>query len=168
MREPGQLGLSFVEILVVIVLMGLMLVGGNWYFSGFANRNAVEDATRKIWLQIETARSHARISRIPQSQNQNINIQYVGVLLNEQGIALVSDIGNTYSRVTIDNRQLNIDQLSGCDLCFGAGEANLVDEFGVARPYDYVVTIRVSLQNDSNIYRDIEVASTGLIKRGGI
>ena len=155
-------GFSFVEVLVVIVLMAILVAGGNWYFSQYSGRKAVDQAISIIASQIEIARSHAKTNRIPAGQVQKIN--YVSVLLDDNGLTLVSDIGTTYSRVDINQQQVDITSLANCDLCFGAGVVSLVDESNQPRTFDYVVEVRVELVSDPEVYKQIAIDSSGLIR----
>jgi len=164
-------GFSFIETIVVVVVMGVMLAGGTIAYSNFSNRREVDEATSKIISQLEVARSKAKAGVLPPgvSQSQaNIDVfRYVEVSLTSGMLRLASNHAgsNEYSQTDVGNINIEPNELSDCDVCFSFGDCKLVGSSGGPREHNYSVSLEVSSKKDNQVTRTIVIDSSGVIKR---
>ena len=155
-------GFSFVEMLVVMSMMAVTLVAGGNYFVKFSNRRQVEQVASMVKSQIELARSHAKVRRLPVGQVQDL--RFVRVLSSGGDITIVSDIGNTYSSTSLGKSGVTIGNLANGELCFSAGDVKLVDLTGTPLSIGSTVAISIFQTDDPAMSKLIVINSTGVVR----
>lgn len=158
-------GFTFIETIVVVVMMSAMLGSGFVYFSNFSTRQDLDKARNKLVNQIKIARSYARAGIIPESQTRTDAFRYVKLEVDSGGSAVItSDIGNTYSSTPVVGVGISlVSTVNGCGLCFSASNGKLVDSSAGSRAVDYSVTVRLISKKDASEIRDLTVNASGMV-----
>lgn len=158
-----QSGFTFVETLVVLVILSITFGSGYIYFNGFTARQSLDKSRESLSNQIKLARMDARANRKPPSQVADVN--YVKVLLSIDGImTVVSDVGNTYSSEKVTSSDVLVSSpLTNCDICFDAGSGSLVEEDGSPKAGDYQIAITLVSASDTGSQRSTVIDASGIV-----
>lgn len=164
-KKKAKNGFTLIEMVVVVAMMGLMVGLGSVYFSRNSNQRAVDETVSKLISQIEIARNNAKIRNSPKGGAES-NFRYVKLEVID-GVAIITNSnGYEYSRTPITSAEVSIDNITGCGLCFAAGEGKLIDSSGGFLTDE--VTIAISSGDSA---KNVIVNTTGLVQKdmtGGV
>ena len=151
-------GFTLIETIVVVAMMGLMFVGASVYFSTNSNKRAVKNTMSRLVSQIEIARNNAKVRNSPEG-SENSNFRYVELSIDNGMVRITNDLGYEYLETDLSNSGVVIPNISGCQLCFAAGEGKLVNTLGESK------TDEVNLVLSSNGYSGrINIDVSGLVE----
>lgn len=158
-KKKAKNGFTLIEMVVVVAMMGLMVGLGSVYFSRNSNQRAVDETVSKLISQIEIARNNAKIRNSPRGGAES-NFRYVKLEVID-GVAIITNSnGYEYSRTPITSAEVSIDNITGCGLCFAAGEGKLIDSGGGFLTDE--VTIAISSGDSA---KNVIVNTTGLVQK---
>jgi len=158
-KKKAKNGFTLIEMVVVVAMMGLMVGLGSVYFSRNSNQRAVDETVSKLISQIEIARNNAKIRNSPKGGAES-NFRYVKLEVID-GVAIITNSnGYEYSRTPITSAEVSIDNITGCGLCFAAGEGKLIDSSGGFLTDE--VTIAISSGDSA---KNVIVNTTGLVQK---
>jgi len=157
-KKKAKNGFTLIEMVVVVAMMGLMVGLGSVYFSRNSNQRAVDETVSKFISQIEIARNNAKIRNSPVG-SENSNFRYVELSIDNGVVRITNDLGYEYLETDLSNSGVVIPNISGCLLCFAAGEGKLVDSSGGLK----TETVRLTLSS-GGFTGSIDVDSSGLVE----
>jgi len=147
-------------------MVAVFFGSGFVYFSNFSTRQDLDKARNKLVNQIKIARSYARAGILPEGQTRAQVFRYVKLEIDSAGNAVTtSDVGYTYSSLPIVGVGMSMSpaSLTGCGLCFSAGNGKLVDSSAGSRVPAYNVIVSLISKKDASEIRDLTVNASGIV-----
>lgn len=164
-KKKAKNGFTLIETIVVVAMMGLMMAVGSVYFSTNSDQRAVDETANKLISQIEIARNNAKVRNSPTGGTES-NFRYVELEVRD-GVAIITNSrGYIYSETPILSTGADIDDITGCGLCFAAGDGKLVDSSGESIEENVELEIIGSSSS-----KKIIIDTTGLVQKevvGGV